>query len=236
MWGCTSIFAGLGVAIGLAGSSMASADERGALALPEVRREGSVSVERALAQRRSVRGYSAEPLSLAEVAQLLWAAQGVTSGEGRRTAPSAGALYPLEVYLVAGNVSGLAPGAYRYDSKRHRLLPHRQGDLREALAERALEQSWVAEAPALLVFSAFPERTARKYGGRAPRYVHIEVGHAAQNVYLQAVALGLGTVVVGAFEDAPLGRVLGLSPGEIPVSLMPVGRPRVGSSGRPAAD
>jgi SagB-type dehydrogenase family enzyme len=236
MWVRASIFAGLGVAIGLAGSSLASGDERGAVALPEVRREGSVSVERALAQRRSVRRYSAEPLSLAEVAQLLWAAQGVTSGEGGRTAPSAGALYPLEVYLIAGDVSGLAPGAYRYDPKRHRLLPHRQGDLREALAERALEQSWVAEAPALLVFSAFPERTARKYGGRAPRYVQIEVGHAAQNVYLQAVALGLGTVMVGAFEDAPLGRVLGLSSGEIPVSLMPVGRPRVGVPGRPAAD
>jgi SagB-type dehydrogenase family enzyme len=226
MWRRASLIAVFWMAIGLLSSGLVSGDERGAVALPEVRREGSVSVEGALAHRRSVRTYAAEPLTLAEVGQLLWAAQGVTSGDGGRTAPSAGALYPLEIYLVAGNVSGLPPGAYRYDPKRHRLLHHKHGDLREGLAELALEQSWVAEAPALLVFAAVPKRTARKYGGRALRYVHIEVGHAAQNVYLQAAALGLGTVMVGAFEDAPLGRVLGLPSAERPVSLMPVGRPK----------
>ena len=212
----------------LGGSGVATdqATEQRAIALPEPRREGEVSVEQALARRRSIREYASEPLPLADVSQLLWAAQGVTDPHGLRTAPSAGALYPLEVYLVAGAVSGLAPGIYHYDPRRHRLLFHAPGDPREDLAEAALAQDWVARAPAQLVLAAVPARTARKYGGRAPRYVHMEVGHAAQNVYLQAVALELGTVVVGAFHDGRLKRVLAL-PAEVePLADMPVGRPR----------
>jgi len=218
------IFVVIGVALGLTGSNAPSRAEPGARPLPEVRRDGPVSVERALASRRSQRSYTEAPLSLAEVAQLLWAAQGVTGSDGLRTAPSAGALYPLEIHLVAGEVSGLAPGVYRYDPERHGLRQQVEGDLREALAEKALEQSWVADAPALLVITAVVQRTARKYGSRAERYVLIEAGHAAQNVYLQAEALGLGTVIVGAFEDEPLGRLLRLPPGQRPVGLMPVGR------------
>lgn len=216
--------AALGVVLGLAASSTMSSAEPGARPLPEVRHDGPLSVERALASRRSLRSYSEAPLALAEVAQLLWAAQGVTHSDGLRTAPSAGALYPLEIHLVAGEVSGLAPGVYRYDPARHRLRQQVEGDLRQALAEKALEQSWVADAPALLVITAVVQRTARKYGRRAERYVLIEAGHAAQNVYLQAEALGLGTVIVGAFEDGPLGRALRLPPGERPIGLMPVGR------------
>jgi SagB-type dehydrogenase family enzyme len=220
------ILAGLGLVIGLTGSNTPSSGDAGAHPLPEARRDGPVSVERALASRRSQRSYAEAPLSLAEVAQLLWAAQGVTHSEGLRTAPSAGALYPLEVHLVAGEVSGLSPGVYRYDPERHRLFRQLEGDLRGALAEKALEQSWVAEAPALLVITAVVRRTARKYGRRAERYALIEAGHAAQNVYLQAEALGLGTVLVGAFEDEPLGRLLRLPPGERPIGLLPVGRPQ----------
>lgn len=212
------------LALALAGSSTPSRAEPGAHELPEVRREGPVSVERALASRRSRRSYAEAPLSLAEVAQLLWAAQGVTGPDGLRSAPSAGALHPLEIHLVAGDVSDLGPGVYRYEPERHRLRLQVAGDLREALAEKALEQAWVAEAPALLVIAAAVHRTARKYGSRAERYALIEAGHAAQNVYLQAEALGLATVIVGAFEDEPLGRLLRLPSGEQPVALMPVGR------------
>ena len=196
----------LNAAVGLGGCGVATAEEGEFVKLPEPRREGPVSVERALAERRSVREFASGPLALAEVAQLLWAAQGITHPRGKRTAPSAGALYPLELYLVAGAVSGLSPGLYRYEPKRHRLRRAATGDLRGPLSRTALEQEWVAEAPAVLVFTAVHARTARKYGRRAPRYVHMEVGHAAQNVYLQAQALGLGTVMVGAFRDRPLHR------------------------------
>jgi SagB-type dehydrogenase family enzyme len=209
-----------------AGAAAAAELEAGLTPLAPPRLDGPVAVEEALARRRSVREYTEEGLSLAEVGQLLWAAQGVSGEKGRRTAPSAGALYPLETYLVAGAVTGLAPGVYRYEPRHHRLRLHRPGDVRAALADSALEQEWVAEAPALLLLGAVYARTASKYGARAPRYVHIEVGHAAQNVYLQAVGLGLGTVVVGAFHDARLAEVVALPPDVEPVAILPVGRPR----------
>jgi SagB-type dehydrogenase family enzyme len=198
----------------------------GAIALPEPRRDGGFPVERALARRRSIREYADAPLSLAEVSQLLWAAQGITGPDGERTAPSAGALYPLEIHVVAGAISDLPPGLYHYDPRRHRLQPELRGDLRGPLADAALEQDWVAEAPVVLVLSAVYARTARKYGGRAPRYVHMELGHAAQNVYLQAVALELGTTLVGAFHDRRLQKLLAF-PSELePLGVMPVGRLR----------
>jgi SagB-type dehydrogenase family enzyme len=191
--------------------------------LPEPRAPGATSVEEALRRRRSLREFRPTPLTLAEAAQLLWAAQGRTAEDGRRTAPSAGALYPLEVFLVAGRVEGLAPGVYRYRPDGHILEPVIEGDRRRALSEAALGQGWVGGAPAALVVAAVEERTARKYGRRAERYVHIEVGAAAQNVALQAVALGLGTVVVGAFDDAAVARVAGLAPEERPLAILPVG-------------
>jgi SagB-type dehydrogenase family enzyme len=218
----------MAAALSVGGTEVASVqrDESGAILLPEPSRDGTISVERALARRRSIRSYGKEPLPLAALSQILWAAQGITHPDGFRTAPSAGALYPLELYVVAGAVTGLRPGVYRYDPVRHRLSLHAEGDLRNELAVAALEQDWVAEAPAVLVLSAVYARSSRKYGTRAPRYVHMEVGHTAQNVYLQAVALDLGTVMVGAFHDRRLQRVLRLS-GELePLGLMPVGKPR----------
>jgi SagB-type dehydrogenase family enzyme len=164
-------------------------------------------------------------LTLASVGQLLWAAQGVTSSTGERTAPSAGALYPLEIFLAAGTVDGLAAGVYRYSPQDHALRLHLADDRRRELAAAALEQSAVEDASAVLVIAAVYARTARKYGTRAERYVHIEVGHAAQNVYLQAQALGLGTVIIGAFDDEAVGRVLELDPAEASLALMPVGTP-----------
>jgi SagB-type dehydrogenase family enzyme len=182
-----------------------------------------MSVEEALRRRRSLREFRPAPLALTEAAQLLWAAQGRTAEDGRRSAPSAGALYPLEVFLVAGRVEGLAPGVYRYRPDGHVLERVTEGDRRRALSEAALGQAWVRSAPAALVLAAVHERTARKYGRRAERYVHIEVGTAAQNVALQAVALGLGTVLVGAFDDAELARASGLAPEERPLAILPVG-------------
>ncbi|MEN3183389.1 MAG: SagB/ThcOx family dehydrogenase [Atribacterota bacterium] len=193
--------------------------------LPPPRLESEVSVEEALLQRRSHRSFTPSPLSLQEIAQLLWAAQGVTDkASGFRTAPSAGALYPLEVYFVAGQVEDLSPGVYRYLPEEHALCEVLLGDRREELFRAALFQKWVKEAPGVLVFTAIYERTTRKYGERGIRYVHMEVGHAAQNVYLQAEALGLGTVVVGAFEDSGVQKALGLPVNERPLYLMPVGR------------
>jgi SagB-type dehydrogenase family enzyme len=123
-------------------------------------------------------------------------------------------------------VSGIGPGVYRYDPRRHRLSFRSEGDVRAGVAEAALGQDWVADAPAIVVLAVVYERTARKYGERAERYVHIEVGHAAQNVYLQAAGLGLGTTMVGAFRDEELARVLGLPEHTEPLGLLPVGVPR----------
>jgi SagB-type dehydrogenase family enzyme len=194
-----------------------------ALRLPKPRLEGPLSVEAALLARRSVRHYGTGPLTLEEAAQLLWATQGIT-GSGRRSAPSAGALYPLEVALVAGRVKGLAPGVYRYRSRGHVLQPVREGDLRARLATAAFGQGWIAKAACILVLTAVHRRTTRKYGPRGERYVHIEVGHAGQNVYLQAHALGLGTTMVGAFRDAEVRRILELGTEEAPLAILPIGR------------
>lgn len=196
------------------------------IVLPKPSVDGDVSLESAIHERRSVREYSKQSLSLDDIAQLLWAAQGVTSRDGGRTAPSAGALYPLELYLVAGNVDSLPAGVYHYRSEGHRLRHISDGDLRDALAAAALDQSWVRRAPVVLLFAGVYERSAGKYGQRARRYTHIEVGHAAQNVYLQAVARNLGTVIVGAFQDAEVQEVLGLPEDHTPLALMPVGHLR----------
>jgi SagB-type dehydrogenase family enzyme len=195
--------------------------------LPAPNTKGATSLEEALFKRRSVRAYSEEPLTIKEVSQLLWAAQGITERtNGLRTAPSAGALYPLEVYVVAGNVSGLDKGIYKYRPKEHELVKVSDNDARKELSRAALEQESVRDAPAILVFSAVIERTAVKYGTRTTRYVHMEAGHAAQNVFLQAAALNLGTVVVGAFYDDDVKKVIGMDARESALYIMPVGRPK----------
>ncbi|MFH2026677.1 MAG: SagB/ThcOx family dehydrogenase [bacterium] len=164
-------------------------------------------------------------MTLAEVAQVLWSAQGITdSKRGFRTAPSAGALFPLEAYVVIGNVEGLAEGVYKYKPDEHELVKGRGGDVRDKLAVAALEQACVRAGAIAIVFSAVYERTTRKYGDRGVRYVHMEAGHAAQNVCLQAVSLNLGTVVVGAFKDDEVSKILNLSDEEHPLYILPVGK------------
>ncbi len=192
--------------------------------LPPPRETSDVSLEEALWKRRSIRLYEPSPLSLEEVAQLLWAAYGLTKPPDYKTTPSAGATYPLVVYLVAGEVEGLEPGSYKYLPEEHALLEVKRGDLRQELFEACLRQPWVLKAPASVVMGANFERTTSVYGKRGIRYVWMEFGHASQNVYLQATALGLGTVAVGAFYDEMVKEVVGME--EEPGYVMPVGRPK----------
>jgi len=194
------------------------------ISLPAPDYEAKYDLNKAIQERRSVREYRDAPLSLAQVAQLLWSAQGVTSLGGFRTAPSAGALYPLEVYVVAGKVDGLAAGIYKYNPLKHSLALKAEGDRRSELAAACLGQSWMSAAPALIAIAAVHERTASRYGERASRYIHMEVGHAAQNIALEAVAMGLGAVDVAAFTDLEVKKILGLPAGEEPLCIVPVGR------------
>jgi SagB-type dehydrogenase family enzyme len=182
-----------------------------------------MSVEEALRRRRSVREFDGTSLTDAQLGQLLWSAQGI-SGDGLRTAPSAGALYPLEVYVAT------ASGLGHYEPVAHRLTLRADRDLRADMRRAALDQAPIGEAPAVFVIAAVFERTERKYGReRSARYVAMEAGHAAENLLLEAVALGLGGVPVGAFDDERLASVLGLPAGERPLYLIPVGRPRESS-------
>lgn len=192
--------------------------------LPKLRYESTISVEQALLKRRSVREFRNLPLALDDLGQLLWAAQGITDRVGFRTAPSAGALYPLELYAFAGNVQGLPTGLYRYIPRGHVLRRIADGDKHPALGRAAYDQPSIAEAPAILALCAVYERVTGKYGERGLRYVHMEAGHAAQNVYLQAVSLNLGTVVLGAFDDSRVAETLTLGQQEQPLYLMPIGR------------
>jgi SagB-type dehydrogenase family enzyme len=189
--------------------------------LPNPIQKGRLSLEELLAGRRSRREFSGEPLTDEILSQLLWAAQGVTDPEGYRTAPSAGALYPLETYLAT------AEGFHHYEPRQHRLRRLVERDLHSSLYKAALEQDAVREAPAVFVIAAVYQRTARKYGeSRSPRYVHLEAGHAAQNLLLQAVALGLGAVPLGAFHDGQVQKALGFPAELVPLYLVPVGRTR----------
>ena len=193
--------------------------------LPEPRFESEMSVEKAILNRRSIRSYANEPLKLEEISQLLWSVQGITDKERNfRAAPSAGALYPLEIYLVAGNVTSLDDGIYRYDPFSHKIVKHKEGDYRKNLSLSALGQSCVKNGAIDIVIAAVYDRITSKYGERGIKYTHMEVGHAAQNVYLQAEALGLGTVVVGAFMDDKVKEVIGMREEETPLYILPVGR------------
>lgn len=194
----------------------------GIIHLPKPKQEGSASLEQALSSRRSVREFGRGNLTLEEIAQLLWAAQGVSGPGDKRTAPSAGALYPLEVHLA------MAEGLYHYHPADHALLCRSEEDKRTALFNAALRQPAVRDAPVVFILSAVFSRTEAKYGReRTARYVHLEAGHAAQNLLLQATAIGLGAVPIGAFYDDQVQPVLELEAKLAPLYLIPVGRPVV---------
>lgn len=191
-----------------------------ARSLPAPHLQSDVSLEETLVRRRSVRSFTAEPLTEEEIGQLLWAAQGLTADWGGRTAPSAGALYPLEIYVATEQ------GVWHYLPQGHRVETWLTRDVRRELWAAGLRQDAIREAPAVFVIAAVYERTAVKYGERAKRYVHLEAGHAAQNLLLEAVALGLGAVPIGAFYDDRVQDILALPADHAPLYLIPVGHPR----------
>ncbi len=186
--------------------------------------KSDVSIEDAIEGRRSRRQYSEESLSLKEVSQLCWAAQGITTDPitGFRAAPSAGALYPIEVFVVSGN-SDLEPGVYQYSPSEHNLNRIKQEDIRESLARAAVGQKEVKEAPIDIVITGVIHRTSQKYGSRAERYVHLEAGHVAQNIYLQCESLNLATVSIGALSDGEVRSLLSINEEHTPLYIMPVG-------------
>jgi SagB-type dehydrogenase family enzyme len=220
IWGCLMVMASLFF-------SAVTGPAADLIKLPPPAYQGKMSVEEALKKRRTVRQFAQRELDLAQVSQLLWGTDGTSDPRGLRTAPSAGATYPLEFYLVAGErgVNGLAPGLYHYRPDSHSLELVRKGDLRAAVARACLNQTWMAEAQVLVVFAAEYRRCTARYGDRGIRYTHMEVGHAGQNLFLQAEALGLACGIVGAFQDRTLQEILHLPQQHEPLLIMPVGYP-----------
>jgi len=202
--------------------SLDTGNER--ITLPAPDRDGSVPLETTLQKRRSVRSFQDAPLALQAVSQLLWAAQGITDRRGFRTAPSAGALYPLEIYVAVEKVSGLTAGIYLYEPLKHSLILIAAGDYLAKLSRVALWQDVITQAPAVFVVAGMAKRTTSKYGERGLRYMYMESGHAAQNICLQAVAIGLDSVTIGAFTDNEVARVLQMEKGLSPLYIIPVGK------------
>ncbi|MDR2833136.1 MAG: SagB/ThcOx family dehydrogenase [Streptococcaceae bacterium] len=192
--------------------------------LPQPQKIGRISVEEALTNRRSKRNFTDEALSQNELSQILWAAYGVTNERGFRTTPSAGALYPLEIFIVIGNVEGIEDGIYRYIATENKIVQVKSGDFRRELQAVSLNQNSVGSAPIALIYTAVFARMTERYGARGKeRYTYFEIGHSAQNVYLQAVSLNLGTVAVGAFNDDGVRELLRLPDGVEPRYILPVG-------------
>lgn len=212
----------MGLTVALAPSA-GWAQSAGSIALPRPAPGRPETLAAALRRRRSVRSYAGAPLALGALAELLWAAQGISDSRGLRTAPSAGALYPLELYVDVLRVRDVAAGVYRYAPATHRLEP--VAPAARALAGAAGNALSVASAPLVVCVAAVQRRTAAKYGERAARYVAFEAGAASQNLALAAASLGLGTVVVGAFDDRAVAAALQLPAQVEPVALMPVGVP-----------
>jgi len=200
--------------------------------LPSPKTAGSVSVEEALANRRSHRHFLSRELSAEQLSQILWAVYGITKPMpdrpllrgGLRTTPSAGALYPLEIYVAVGNVTGVEAGVYQYHSREHKIIKTIDKDIREELSAAALGQAMIRDAPITVVYCAVFHRMTQKYGERGrERYVCIDLGHSAQNMYLQAEALRMGTCAIGAFKDGKVSELLQLPTEEEPLYLMPAG-------------
>lgn len=188
------------------------------ITLPKPKAKGVVSVEEAIRKRRSVRSYSSKGLTLEDISQLLWACQGITDDKrGLRAAPSAGALYPLEIYLAKND------GVFHYIPDGHELETLSAKDVKPELARASLGQSYVEEAPVDIIICAVYNRITSRYGQRGVLYTDIEVGHAAENVFLQAVALGLDSVPIGAFDEAAVAKILDLPKDTRPLYILPVG-------------
>ena len=197
-----------------------------AIVLPKPSLDGKVSVEKAIQQRRTIRDFKETPLSIPHLAQLLWAAQGITDPKGAgRSAPSGGARYPLDIYVIVGKkgVEGLGEGVYHYAPENHSILSMNKKDLRREIGSASLGQMWMAGASVMFVITAEYRRITGRYGDRGIRYAQIEAGHVGQNLFLQAEALGLGAGIVGAFNDTEVVKVMGIPREHEPLLIMPVG-------------
>jgi SagB-type dehydrogenase family enzyme len=206
--------------------SAASAEKEGPMILTKPNNKGSLSVEEAIKKRRTVRSFGSRPLRKEDLSQLLYGAQGITEDRGsKRAVASGGALFPLDVYAVMGDkgAEGLDAGVYHYIPSGHRIESVAAGDKRKQLAKASLNQMWMADSPLNLVITAEYSRICSKYGDRGIRYAMIEAGHAGQNIFLQAEALGLKAGIVGAFNDMEVIKVLGISQKHEPLLIMPVG-------------
>lgn len=201
----------------------AEATPRATVALPAPKHDGDVSIEKALMQRRSVRKLAPAPLTLEEIGQLCWAAQGVTDDKGHRTAPSARGLYPLELYVLAGSVQGLAPGLYHYEPARNALTLLAAGDGRADFEHKGVGQAWVATAPAIFVISGAVGKMAN-LKERGLEFMWVEAGLAAQGFFLEASAMKLGSTFVGGFRPQEAHAVLALPDSEAVLAVLPVGR------------
>ena len=200
------------------------------ITLPKPSSKGSITVEEALKARRTHRSFSSQGLALKQFSQILWGAYGVTAhnyGVSLKTAPSAGALYPLDIYAVVGDrgVENLAPGLYHFFSEKHAVNLVRSGDLRAEVARNSLHQMWIAKAPLILIITGQYERSSIKYGPRGVIYTHIEAGCVGQNIFLQAEAIGLKAGIVGAFNNRDVVKTMGLPASHDPLLIMPVGFP-----------
>jgi SagB-type dehydrogenase family enzyme len=196
--------------------------------LPPPQTKGLLSVSQAMARRRTVRSFTDAPLTPDELSALLWAAQGISGADGvKRTAPSAGARYPLDVYAATGpkGVEGLEAGLFHYLPGNHKIAMVSQGDIRRQIVEACLNQQWMASAPVHLVITAEYSRIRGRYGARGERYAFMESGSVAQNVFLMAQDLGLAVGIVGAFKDDALQSLLKVHPAHEPLLVLPIGRP-----------
>jgi len=209
--------------------------EQTIIKLPSPQLKGKVSLEETILRRRAVRRYRREPLDLSQLSQILWSAQGITGTREFRAAPSAGATYPLEIFVFVGKQGviireakrgpkELQAGIYHYEADSHSLSLHKPSDLRPDLARATLDQEFIIDAPVDIIICALYHRTSYRYGRRGERYVHMEVGHVGENIHLQAVALGLATVEVGAFDDEEVWKVLGVEEQVKPLYIMPLGK------------
>ncbi len=194
--------------------------------LPDPLLDGAMSLERAVYQRRTIRSFDGKALTVGQFSQLLWAAQGITEKRGfKRAAPSAGALYPMDIYGAVGRdcIEGLDPGVYRYEPDDHAVSLIQAEDVRRDIAVASLAQMWMAHAPLTLVITAEYRRIEVKYGRRGIRYAMIEAGHIGQNIFLQCQAMELAAGIVGAFDDQEVIRVTGIKEAHEPLLIMPVG-------------
>ncbi len=204
-------------------TGLATPSGEGIIILPHLEEDSGVTVVEAIEHRRSVRSYSGDPVSLPQLARLLYCAQGLTSPRGFRAAPSAGATYPMTLYVVAEEVEGLEPGIYVFSPDEMSLETLKKGSFLQELSEAALGQPCISEAALAVVMVADCSATTNIYGERGFMYVYMEAGHISQNIYLQATAMDLGTVAVGAFIDDALAGLLELETGLTPLYIMPVG-------------